>query len=162
MTVQEQNKAMTLRVFEETFNGGHLSVIDDVLVDDSVDHQEALGADFADHLKDVVRKMRAAFPDLRFEVHHVLAEGDMVATRSTMTGTHEDRFEIGPFRDIPPTGRRIEVPHMHFFRWADGKNKDLWHVWDTPTLMRQLGAPQQESPQQESPQQAPEREDASV
>jgi predicted ester cyclase len=63
----------------------------------------------------------------------------MVASRSTMTGTHECRFEIGPFQDIPATGRRVEVRHMHFFRWVDGKNTDLWHVWDTPALMRQLG-----------------------
>lgn len=66
--------------------------------------------------------MRAAFPDLRFEIHNILAESDIVATRSTMTGTHEGCFEVGPYRDIPPTGTRIEVPHMHFFRWVDGKN----------------------------------------
>jgi predicted ester cyclase len=70
----------------------------------------------------------------------MLAEGDMVASRSTTTGTHEGRFEIGPFRDIPPTGRRVEVAHMHFFRWVDGNNTDLWRVWDTSILMRQLGA----------------------
>jgi hypothetical protein len=33
---------------------------------------------------------------------------------------------------------------MHFFRWVDGKNTDLWHVWDTRTLMRQMEAAQQE------------------
>jgi predicted ester cyclase len=62
----------------------------------------------------------------------------MVAARSTMTGTHEGRFEIGPFRDIEPTGRRVEWKHMHFFRWVNGKNTDLWHLMDTPGLMRQL------------------------
>jgi predicted ester cyclase len=72
----------------------------------------------------------------------------MVATRSTMTGTHEGRFEIGPFREIPPTGRRVEWKHMHFFRWVDGKNTDLWHIMDTPGLMRQLGT-SQETPQRE-------------
>jgi len=61
-------------------------------------------------------KMRAALPDLRFEVHHILADGDIVACRSTMTGTHEGRFEMGPFKDIPPTGTHIEVRYMHFFR----------------------------------------------
>jgi len=143
MTTEKRNKALTLRGFEEMFNKGDLSVVDELMADREEDHQEAPGTDIVEHLKDVIVKMRTAFPDLHFEVHHMLAEGDMVASRSTMTGTHEGRFEIGPFRDIAPTGRRVEVPHMHFFRWVDGKNTDLWHVWDTPALMRQLGASSQ-------------------
>ncbi len=140
MTTEEQNKALTLRGFEEMFNRGDLSVVDELVAGRGEDHQEAPGTEFAAHLKDVITKMRAAFPDLRFEVHDILAEGDMVAARSTMTGTHEGRFEIGPFRDIAPTGRQVEWKHMHFFRWVDGKNTDLWHIMDTPGLMRQLQA----------------------
>jgi predicted ester cyclase len=143
VTTEERNKALTLRGFEEMFNRGDLSVVDELVAGRGEDHQEAPGTDFAAHLKDVIKKMRAAFPDLRFEVHHVLAEGDMVAARSTMTGTHEGRFEIGPFGDIEPTGRRVEWKHMHFFRWVDGKNTDLWHIMDTPGLMRQLGTSSQ-------------------
>jgi predicted ester cyclase len=83
--------------------------------------------------------MRTAFPDVRFEVHELLAEGDVVACRSTMTGTH-----LGHLGLVPPgldaTGRRIEIAHMYFFRFADGRVSDLWHLWDTPGLLRQLGA----------------------
>lgn len=140
MTTEEQNKDITLRVFEEAFGKGNLAVIDEVLASDAVDHQEALGTHFAEHLKDVVRKMRAAFPDLRFEIHHILAEDDIVAVHSTMTGTHQGRFEMGPFAQIEPAGRRIAVRHMHFMRFVDGKNTDLWHLWDTLALRRQLGA----------------------
>ena len=99
MGTEERNKALTLRGFEEMFNKGDLSVVDELVAQRGEDHQEAPETDFATHLKDVIKKMRAAFPDLRFEVHHMVAEGDMVAARSTMTGTHEGRFEIGPFRD---------------------------------------------------------------
>ncbi len=140
MTAEERNKAIVIRVFEEAFGKGNLAVIDEVLASNAVDHQETPGTDFAEHLKDVVRKMRAAFPDLHFDIHHILAEGEIVAVHSTMTGTHRGRFEIGPFAHVEPAGRRIAVRHMHFLRWVDGKNTDLWHVWDTPTLMRQLGA----------------------
>jgi predicted ester cyclase len=140
MGTEERNKALTLRGFEEMFNKGDLSVVDELVAERGEDHQEAPETDFATHLKDVIKKMRAAFPDLRFEVHHMVAEGDMVAARSTMTGTHEGRFEIGPFRDIEPTGRHVEWKHMHFFRWVDGKNTDLWHIMDTAGLMRQLQA----------------------
>jgi hypothetical protein len=43
---------------------------------------------------------------------------------------------------LPVTGTRIEVPHMHFFRYdPQGRVTDLWHVWNTLLLARQLGAP---------------------
>ncbi len=140
MTVEERNKALTLKGFEEMFNKGDLSVVDELVADRGQDHQEAPGTDFAEHLKDVVRKMRTAFPDLHFDIHHILAEGEIVAVHSTMTGTHRGRFEIGPFAQVEPAGRRVAVRHMHFFRWVDGKNTDLWHLMDTSTWMRQLGA----------------------
>jgi steroid delta-isomerase-like uncharacterized protein len=79
--------------------------------------------------------LRTAFPDLRFEVDEIIAEGDRVATHSYMTGTHE-----GPLFGIPPTGRTVKVPHMHLFRIVDGQTTDLWHVWDQFGLMQQLGA----------------------
>ena len=140
MTIEERNKALTLKGFEEMFNKGDLSVVDELVADRGQDHQEAPGTDFAEHLKDVIKKMRTAFPDLHFDIHHILAEGEIVAVHSTMTGTHRGRFEIGPFAQVEPAGRRVAVRHMHFFRWVDGKNTDLWHVMDTSTLMRQLGA----------------------
>ncbi len=140
MTTEERNKALTLRGFEEMFNKGDLSVVDELVSERGEDHQEAPGTDFAEHLKDVITKMRAAFPDLHFDVHHILAEGEIVAVHSTMTGTHRGRFEIGPFAQVEPAGRRVAVRHMHFFRWVDGKNTDLWHLMDTSTWMRQLGA----------------------
>ena len=105
------------------------------------DHQEPLGTDFIPHLKDVVTKLRAGFPDLHFEVHEAIAEGDLVATRSTMTGTHRGRLDLGPLAALPPTGKQVSVRHMHFFRYKDGRLVDMWHVWDVPALMRQLGAP---------------------
>lgn len=135
----EQNKALTLETLERGFNQGDLSVFDETVAERGVDHQETAGTPFRAHLKETVTLMRAAFPDLHFEVHHVLAEGDIVTFHSTMTGTHEGVFKIGPFKDLAPTGKQVKVRHMHYLKWQDGKNVDLWHLMDTPTLMRQLG-----------------------
>ena len=86
--------------------------------------------------------LRAAFSGLRFEIHEILAEGQTVACRSTMTGTHQGPLNIGPMAALPVTGARIEVPHMHFFHYdQQGRVTDLWHVWNTLLLARQLGAP---------------------
>ncbi len=134
-------KDRTLEGFERMFHQGDLDYVDEVLGRDSVDHQEPAGASFCDHLKQVVVSMRTAFPDVRFEVHEIVAEGDVVACRSTMTGTHLGRLELVP-PGLDPTGRQVRVAHMHFFRYEDGRVTDLWHLWDTPGLARQLGAPQ--------------------
>jgi len=136
----EDLKTATLEGFERMFNQGDLAYVDEAIDPTGTDHQEPLGTDFITHLKEVITAMRDAFPDLRFEVHEALAEGDIVATRSTMTGTHRGRFAMGPLAALPPTGKQIAVPHMHFFRYKDGRVVDLWHVWNTTELMRQLGA----------------------
>ena len=91
------------------------------------------------HLKEVILGLRTAFPALTFEVHAILAEGDIVAFRSTMTGTHRGPLTVGPGRGLPATARMVSVPHMHFVRMANGKAADLWHLWDTPQMLRQLG-----------------------
>ena len=138
----EQLKAVTLEGFERMFNSGELDFVDEALAPGAVDHQEPEGTDFAAHLKHVISTLRTAFPDLRFEVHELVCEGDVVACRSTMTGTHQGPLRMGPMAALAVNGTQVEVPHMHFFRYdAEGLLTDLWHVWNTLLLARQLGAP---------------------
>ena len=138
----DQLKDLTEAGFDRMFNRGDLDYVDAAVADRAVDHQEPDGTDFAGHLKTVIATLRAAFPDLHFEVHELICEHDVVACRSTMTGTHRAALEIGPMAALPVNGARIEVPHMHFFRYDDeGRVTDLWHVWNTLLLARQLGAP---------------------
>jgi predicted ester cyclase len=138
----EQLKARTREGFERMFNRGELAYVDEATAAGAVDHQEPEGTDFAAHLKEVIATLRSAFPDLRFELHEVIAEGDIVACRSTMTGTHQAPLRIGPLAGLAVSGTRVEVAHMHFFRYDEaGLVTDLWHVWNTLSLARQLGAP---------------------
>ncbi len=134
----DANKAVVLGFIERAFNDGDLTSLDELLAQDGIDYQEPPGTDFRRHIKQVVTSLRTAFPDLHFEIHHVLAEGDIVAFHSTMTGTHQGILNLGPAH-VPPTGRKISVAHMHFVRVVDGQGYELWHVWDTPTMLRQLG-----------------------
>ena len=87
----EELKSLTLEGFERMFNDGELDYVDLALAPDAVDHQEPEGTDFAAHLKQLISTLRTAFPDLRFDVEELVCEGDVVACRSTMTGTHQDR-----------------------------------------------------------------------
>lgn len=138
----EQLKAVTLEGFERMFNSGDLAYVDHATAPDAIDHQEPEGTDFRAHLRQVITVLRTAFPDLRFEIHEILADQQTVACRSTMTGTHRGPLNIGPMAALPITGTRVEVPHMHFFRYNDeGRTTDMWHTWNTLLLARQLGAP---------------------
>jgi steroid delta-isomerase-like uncharacterized protein len=138
----EELKARTLEGFERMFNQGDLDYVDNALAPGAVDHQEPDGTDFATHLKNVISTLRTAFPDLRFDAQELVCEGETVACRSTMTGTHQGALRIGPMAGLPVNGTPIEVAHMHFFHYdADGRLTDLWHVWNTLMLARQLGAP---------------------
>jgi predicted ester cyclase len=138
----DELKSRAREGFERMFGEGDLAYIDAAVAPGAVDHQEPEGTDMAAHLKEVVRTLREAFPDLHFELHEVLCEGDVVACRSTMTGTQDAPLRIGPLGGLPVVGTTVEVPHMHFFRYDDaGRVTDLWHVWDTLGLARQLGAP---------------------
>jgi steroid delta-isomerase-like uncharacterized protein len=138
----ETNKILVRQFTERAFNEGDLTIVDVALTQDGIDHQEPLGTNFATHLKAVITMLRTAFPDLHFEIHEMLAEGELVAFRSTMTGTHR-----GPFQGLPPTGKPVSVAHMHFVHLVEGKTSDLWHVWDTAGLMRQLGSAAAPQPQ---------------
>ncbi len=78
--------------------------------------------------------LRTAFPDLHFTIEELVAEGDTVAGRLTMSGTHQ-----GPLMGIPPTGRSVRQDHMHFVRFRDGKAIEHWGVRDELGMMQQLG-----------------------
>jgi len=77
----------------------------------------------------------AGFPDYRFEPVHLVAEGDMVAALMPFSGTH-----LGPMLDLAPTGRKVRVNEMVFFRINGDKIVEAWGLWDRHGLRTQLVA----------------------
>ena len=86
-------------------------------------------------LKDVLRGMRAAFPDMHWTIEEQICEGDKVVTRFEWTGTHRAEF-LG----VPATGRPVKAWGMVIDRLEDGKIKDTRILMDALGLMMQLGA----------------------
>jgi|Tabmets5t2r1_1033131.scaffolds.fasta_scaffold00714_7 predicted ester cyclase len=74
-----------------------------------------------------------AFPDLHVALDDVIAEGDRVFVRSTMTGTHD-----GEYKGIPATGRHVAAESAEVFRIADGRFVGYWCLTNVAGLMRQL------------------------
>jgi C-1 hydroxylase len=75
------------------------------------------------------------FPDYRFELLDLIAEGDKVVARMPFTGTHS-----GPVLDLPPSGREVSVSEIVIFRIVGGKIVEAWEEYDEIGLRRQVGA----------------------
>ncbi len=75
-----------------------------------------------------------AFSDMTFSVEGIIAEGDMVAVRYIMRGTHQ-----GPYQGIPATGKSIEIGGINTARVSGGKFVEGWSGADRLSLMQQLG-----------------------
>ena len=135
MTTTEENKALFRRTYEELLNTGDLSVADELVSAEFVNHEAPPGRDRGpESMRGLATMLRTAFPDLHFEIEELVAEGDIVAGRLTMSGTHE-----GPLMGTPPTGRSVRQDHMHFVRFRDGKAVEHWGVRDDLGMMQQLG-----------------------
>lgn len=135
---EESNMAACRDFMERAFNQGDLSAIDEYVAPDGIDHQEPPGTDFRSHLRQVITAMRTAFPDLHFDIQDMIAAGDIVAFRSIMTGTQLGALHLSQIH-VPATQRSVSIPHLHYIRQVNGKTTDLWHQYDIPGLMRQLG-----------------------
>jgi steroid delta-isomerase-like uncharacterized protein len=85
-------------------------------------------------LKDVIRGMRFAFPDLQFNTLEQVAEGDKVVSRFEWTGTHREEF-FG----VPATGRSVRVWGIVIDRLEQGRIKDTRILMDTLGMLTQLG-----------------------
>lgn len=75
-----------------------------------------------------------AFPDMEYTIEEILADGDSVAARWLVTGTHEGEFE-----GIPPTGASVEFPVSGLFRVADGTITEIRLLYDALGMLQQLG-----------------------
>jgi steroid delta-isomerase-like uncharacterized protein len=120
---------------EVLFNRGELDRVEEFVTPDFVNHEAWPGEDPGyEGFRLRLRRLRDAIPDIHMEVHEVLAEGDLVAYRATLSGTHE-----GPLLGIPATGRHFRVQHMHMLRMRDSKASEHWATRDDLGMMVQLG-----------------------
>jgi steroid delta-isomerase-like uncharacterized protein len=130
----ETNKALERRVFDEIWNQGLLDVADEVFAPDAILHLGTDDVQGPEGFKEYVAGYREAFPDIHWAVEDQVAEGDMVVTRLTGTGTHQ-----GELMGIPPTGLQVTVTAIANVRIVGDKIQESWSSWDALGLMQQLG-----------------------
>lgn len=131
----ELHKNIVRRIYaEESFRHG-TDYLDEISTVDLVTHNLFPGAPPGrEGIKVGLRIMLEAFPDARFIIEVLVAEGDLVAARVLMRGTH-----LGPLMGIAATGRPVELCEHIFFRFAGGKIVESWGVRDDQGMLGQLG-----------------------
>ncbi|NOZ72830.1 MAG: ester cyclase [Chloroflexi bacterium] len=130
----QANKALVRRLIEEAWNQGNLGVIDELVSPDYVLHIDAPGPPGREGYKRDVLMHRTAFPDLRFTIEDMVAEGDKVALRATLYGTHK-----GEYIGIAPTGQAITLTAISIRRIEKGQIAEEWVELDMLGLLQQLG-----------------------
>ena len=131
----EENKAIMRRYFG-VFEQGNIDLLDELLASDYLNHTPATPEVPTDPegVKGVVSMFRAGIPDLRVVVEDMIAEGDKVATRYTLEGTHG-----GELFGVPPTGQRLSIKSISVERVSEGKIREHWRITDSLEMMQQLG-----------------------
>lgn len=118
----EENKALIRKVTDEVYSQGNIAAIDRYYAPDWVLHDAPpnAGGD-REALKEVLGVIRGGFPDARASIDLVLAEGDLVASRTTAEGTHTREY-FG----VAPTGKRVTFHQLNIDRIRDGKIVESW------------------------------------
>jgi steroid delta-isomerase-like uncharacterized protein len=131
-SLQEQNKALAKRAFEELLSKGRFELAEQLYAKDFVNHgihrEISLAEDQA-----ALRGWHQAFSDISIVPEKLIAEGDLVTIYWIARGTN-----TGAGNGLPATGKRAEIAGITIWRIVDGKIKEEWSAFDQLSLMQQL------------------------
>jgi steroid delta-isomerase-like uncharacterized protein len=130
------HEALIVRYFEEVWNQGKLDVLDEIIAPEYINHSPGIGNPLPGPvgLKPIVKAIRAAFPDLRYDIENMVISDNQVAVHTRMNGTHR-----GDFFGITPTNKAIKVNQMQIEKIHNNQIIEHWRVTDDYTLLKQLG-----------------------
>ena len=132
------NKAALTRL-HDALNSGDAELISKT-IDDVFDPDVRLGtplpidATGAQAVKQAWAILLRAYPDLHVTVEDLIAEGDKIVARNTVTGTHH-----GEYMGVPPTGKPVTYNEIFIVRFAGDRIAETWGVVDVLSQMKQLG-----------------------
>lgn len=133
-TLQEQHKR-TVKKYPQAVSAGEFDVLDEICTETVVNHAPLGEPRGLEALKEYEAPIHEALPEFEVTFEDLLAEGDRVAMRLTITGTHE-----GPMMGTEPTGKLVEFSNMIFHRMESGKIAERWVQPDVFELLKQIGS----------------------
>lgn len=136
MVTEAENKELVRRSNDKIWGAGDLEILEEYVAEDYIEYNTASPEPIRgpEGYRANVQMVRAAFPDLDVTTEDLIAEGDKVVTRYTLTGTHE-----GELMGIEPTGKRVEIEGISIGKIEDGKVVEGWSNIDVMGMMQQLG-----------------------
>ncbi len=130
----EENKAL-VRQFFDALSQGRLDTLDAFLAPNYTAHFSGVPVPMSrEDFTQFMAAFVAAFPDQQHTVEELIAEGDKVAPRLVIRGTHR-----GVFNGIPPTGKRVTITGINILRLEHGKIVEHWSEGDNLGMLQQLG-----------------------
>jgi predicted ester cyclase len=138
-TPQETSNKATFTRFQAAMSGGDAELraktIDELVEPDALIRTPVpVQATGAQVLEEVFARLHQVFADLRVTVEDVIAEGDKVVGRNSVTGTHQ-----GEYMGVAPTGKSVTYDEIFIFRFTNGRIAETWGVVDVVSQMKQLG-----------------------
>ena len=129
----QDHREFIRRWFEEVWNKGRASAIDEMMAADAVNHGFGEMQDVSE-FKAFHTAYRDAFPNVRIQTDDIVVDGEMVAVRYSGAATH-----TGNGLGFAATGRPVTFRGMSFVRIKDGKIVEGWNTFDQLGMMQQLG-----------------------
>jgi len=132
-SLQEQNKALAKRAFEELLSKGRFELAEELYAKDFVNHGIHRDISLAED-QAALKGWHQAFSDLSIAPEKLIADGDLVAVYWIARGTN-----TGAGNGLPATGKKVEQSGITIWRIVDGKIKEEWSAFDQLSMMQQLG-----------------------
>ena len=134
MSVEEKNKLLVREFLGEAWGKGNMAAVDELMAADYVEHPSPSNLPAGtEGLKQLISAYRTAFPDLKVTLDDIFAEGEMVAFRWSVSGTH-----LGEWLGIPPTGNHVAANGITVFRISEGKVVESWTSIDLSPAEEEL------------------------
>jgi predicted ester cyclase len=128
---QEKNKAAVRKLYEDILNTGKLELLDQVIAEDYIG---VLGENGPAGFAQAIAPVRMAFPDIKWTIEDLIAEGDKVMAKWSWKGTNTSSFN-----GIQPTHKEITHHAVNIFQFSDGKIIKAWMESDRLGFFQQIG-----------------------
>jgi steroid delta-isomerase-like uncharacterized protein len=136
MAAPESHETAIAVKWYEAFDKNKPEILDAILSDDWQDIPDARDAPRGSQsAKAVLNMLHTTFPDFQIAVEDVVAEGNKVVVRSTISGT-----QAGQFAGLPASGRKLRIQAVDIHLIEGGKIQKTWHTEDWMSGLHQLGA----------------------
>ncbi len=132
-SLQEQNKAVARRAFEEILSGGRFELAAQLYAKDFINHGIHRDVSLEED-QTALKGWHQAFSDITIVPEKLIAEDDLVAIYWIARGTN-----TGTGNGLPATGKKAELAGITIWRIVDGKIKEEWSAFDQLSMMQQLG-----------------------